>query len=109
MIHRSDNAAVKLTLEKPLEGSCIYLGTSRRNPLYWFDIRVRPRGSNKHGISLYGTSRISDVALYLGDEKVVSLPLDDQIGRTYALRPLEEQILRDIDARFPTVQLRVVA
>lgn len=104
-----ESAVVRLTFEQSEEGSYYYRGTSKRNPIYTFEVSVQPRGSNKHGISVFGTSRISFVALYLGPDKVVSLPRYDQVGRAYELSPLEKQILSDIDARFPAVQLRVVA
>lgn len=103
-----DNAAVKLTYERPEQNARYYRGVSTRNPVYTFEVSVETRGSNNHGISLYGTSRISFIALYLRGQKIVSLPRYDQIGYAYELRPLEEQILRDVERLFPSVQLRVV-
>ena len=101
--------SVWVELTRTFQDLAVYTGSSNRNPIYWFLVTVGPRGSNKHGIPQFGTSRITKVALYLGDDHVVTLPHDSQVGRRYELRPLEAQILQDIDAQFPTPQLRIVS
>ena len=104
-----DNRHIRITSQRREYGCVLYVGRSLRSPLYTFEVCVEPQASDDHDIWLYGVSRISQVRLNYKNVKHVSLPGDDYDGHYYHLSPLQEQILRDIDAHFQPVTLRIVS